>query len=308
MQRNLTSVAPPDDWYPDADAASMRFKARLLRRRRIRRRWFVGFGGALLASLALLLIPGTGVLAEQVWEWLTVGRIDIVRVDFDNLSDEAEALLPRLVSPPPPPESVANINEAAQRSGFLPRLPRAGLPVGAPRLSVTGPMSFGTVVRTNLLTRALQKAGVDDAEIRQGWDGAVLRLDVGAVVTADWDGMTLVQARPGVLSAPTEFDLAGFASAFFRAAGVTREMAAFLGQQAASAPALLLGVAADKPIAVRQIDLGTGPATLLEGLGENGQVQWVMVLWSAPDRVYILTVLGGSVTLERAKTLANSVD
>jgi hypothetical protein len=168
-------------------------------------------------------------------------------------------------------------------------------------------MSFQTVVRTDQLATALHKAGVADAEIDQGWDDAMLRLDVGPVVNADWDGMTLVQALPGVLSVPAGFDVAGFASTFFRAAGVTGEMAAFLGHQAASAPALLLGVGADKPVAVRQIDLRTGPATLLEALGENGQVQWVMILWSVPDRVYILSILGGSVTVERATTVANSV-
>ena len=306
MERQVASVAAPADWQPDAGVASVRFKARLLRGRGVRRQWLVAFTGAVAVSFALVLIPGTRLLAGQAWEWLTVGRIDVVQVDVERLSDEAAALLPRLVGETPAAEAVADVKEAARRSGFVPRLPRAGLP--PPRLSVTGPMTFGTVVSTARLAAALDKAGVSDAEISPAWDGARIRLDAGPVVGAEWDGLTLMQGPPAVLSVPAGFDVAGFASAGLRALGLTRDAADFIGRRAAADPALLVGIAADRAISVHPIQLRSGPATLLEGLGENGRLQWVMVLWSVPDRVYILSVRGGIITAERATAIANSVE
>ena len=166
-------------------------------------------------------------------------------------------------------------------------------------------MSFGTVVKTADLELALQRAGVSDAVVREEWDGAQLAVHIGSTVMAEWNGVTLMQLLPAVLSTPPGFDLGAFATSVLRAVGMNGETAQRFGRKLAAAPALLLGIAAQDAVTIREVNLHTGPATLIDEIGENGQVERVAVLWNVPDRVYILS---GAISAELATTVADSIN
>jgi hypothetical protein len=305
VQGRAALLAPPADWEPDPRVARARLEARLRRRSALERYWLVGAVAALLLCAVLLVNPRTRALAQQLWQWIIVGRIEVVRVNFDSLPEDARSLQGQLVNQPGPPQVVHDTEEAAQRAGFAPRLPRPGILSGTPRLSVLDSMSFGTLLRAADLQLALQKAGVSDEAIPREWDGAQLTLQIGATVMAEWHDVALIQGLPPVLSTPPGFDLGAFATAVLRAVGMNRETARRFGHRMITAPALLLGIGTEDEVAIREVGLDTGPATLIEDFGDNGRLERVTVLWSVPDRVYVLS---GAFSADLATAVANSID
>ena len=309
VEKSVALLAPPADWEPNVRGAHARFEARLRQDRpqsAWKRYWLLGAAAASLVIVALLMNPGTRALAQQLWQWMTLGRIEVARVDFDSLPEEAASLRIEAFSKPAlPPQIVRDLQEAAQHAGFTPRLPRVGILPGAAQLSVMGPMSFGTVLRAADLELALHRAGVVDETVPPQWDGTRIALQIGATSYAEWPGVTLTQALPPEVSTPSGFDFGAFTTAVLRAAGMDREPAQRFGRHAATAPALLLGIGAEGEVLIREVSLRTGPATLIEDYGDAGQIERVTILWSAPDRVYILS---GAISAELATAVANAVD
>jgi hypothetical protein len=305
VEQRAAVASPPPGWEPDVDLARARFHSRLSRRPAARRYWLARAAAASLICAVIVLVPGTRALAQQLWRWITVGRIQVVKVNFDNLPDEARSLSATAIARPGPPQVVADSGDAARRAGFVPRLPRPGVLSGAPRLSVLGPMLFGTVIRTADLELALKKAGVSNEVVPKQWDGAQLTVQIGSTVTAEWNDISLMQGLPAALSLPSGFDLGAFTTLVLRAVGMNREEALRFGRQLAAAPALLFGIAGEDAVTIREVDLHTGPATLIEDIGDNGRIERVTVLWSVPDRVYMLS---GAISADLATAVANSID
>jgi hypothetical protein len=54
-------------------------------------------------------------------------------------------------------------------------------------------------------------------------------------------------------------------------------------------PTLLLGITANNKKSIREVELRTGPATLIENSSEPGRVGSVLLIWSVADRVYHLS-------------------
>jgi len=304
VQQCMASAAPPLDWEPDAGMALANFQMRLTPLPATRRYWVAGAVAASLTCIGLLSVPGTRGLAQQLWQRITVGRIDVVRVDFGDLPDEAKSLQAQALNKPAPPQVVRSSEEASQQAGFAPRFPRPGILSGTPRLSVLGPLSFGTAIKAADLELALRKARVADQPVPKEWDGAHLGFQIGATITADWNNVTLMQGLPPVLSMPPGFDLNAFTIAVLRAAGMRREAAQRFGRQMITAPALLFGIGAEDQVNIREVHLHTGPATLIEDFGDNGEVERITLLWAVPDRVYILS---GGISRDLAIALANAI-
>jgi hypothetical protein len=161
-EKALDALAPPTDWEPNAAAARIRFDARVLAGARSRRYWMPAAAAAAIVSAVVIVNPGTRARAQQVWQWLTVGNVEIVRVDFASLPEQARSLHPTLLHEPAQPQLATDAGHAAKMAGFVPRLPPAGILPGLPRLSVMAPMSFGMTVNTSDLEFALRMAGVFD--------------------------------------------------------------------------------------------------------------------------------------------------
>ncbi len=306
VEKSAALLAPPANWNPNVDGARARFRARLRERSALRRYALIG-ATASFALASVLMNSGARALAQQLWQWIAVGHIEVVRVNFDSLPDEAKSLRLRALAKTEPPRAVRDLQEAASLAGFTPRLPRANVLSGAPELSVLGPMSLGTDIRTADLELSLERAGVQDETVPKEWDGARFALQIGSTVTAAWpeSEVTLMQGLPPVLVAPSGFDLGAFTAATLRAAGMNREAARRFGHRMAAAPALLFGIGMEDKVAIREVNLRAGPATLIEDYGDDGRVERVAILWSVPGRVYLLS---GSISAELATAVANAID
>jgi hypothetical protein len=177
-------------------------------------------------------------------------------------------------------------------------------------------MSFASVIGSAELAGLLRKAGAPDGQVPQSWNGARLRLQIGATVVASWrnvkeqasggtawSGLTLVQGPAPVVTAPAGFSLQAFAVAGLQAAGMrNRDRAVRLAQQATTAPALLAGYLTPYfYVDVREVNLHAGAATLIEEFGLASQedrfgysdgfprMERLSLLWIARDRVYLLS-------------------
>jgi hypothetical protein len=89
-----------------------------------------------------------------------------------------------------------------------------------------------------------------------------------------------------------------------RAEGVGRWQAQRLADRMGTAPTLLLNVATDKKKAIREIQLRSGPATLIEDLDSFWERGYVTLIWSASDRMYHLNAR----SRQQAITVANSIE
>jgi hypothetical protein len=339
-------LAPPAAWEPNVSAARTRFEARLHRRSRLKHFVLIGVTGALLVCLLVPAIPQARVFAQQVgsnnwyhveqlWNWITIVRTPL-RFRLEGLP-EALRTDPRTESGSP--QLVSDVVGAAHRVGFIPRLPRSGILSGRPVLSVSGPLSIDTVVSTADLELALRNAGVPDQDVPKEWDGARISLKIGATVTAEWSdvreegsgqiewsNLTLAQGLPPLVAVPPGFDLAAFTVLNLRSALLGRENALRFAQRATTAPALLFGKGRQNIVAVREVTLHKGPATLIEERRESGfgahtnwfgysggpSVEQITLLWSVPDRAYVLrgvmSVPSEMFSLDLAAALTNAID
>lgn len=303
VQNGLSSLEPPADWEPNVVVARARLRNRQQATHRSRRNWLVATAASAVACAALVMIPATRSLAQQFWQWLTVGRVDVVRVDFDSLPDEAHSLRATMIQKPVGAPA-RDIQEAASHAGFAPHLPDPGVLAGTPTLSTLSPMSFGTTLRTSDLELALRKAGVSDLQVPREWDGAELVVRIGSSVNAAWPEMGLIQAMDPVIATPQGFDLARFATAILRAAGMDAGAGQKFGSQFVRSPALLFGISMEDKVNIREVRLRSGPATLIEDLDDNGKVEQTALLWGANGRVYILT---GPAAADRMIAVADSI-
>jgi hypothetical protein len=343
-------LAPPADWEPNLNAARVRFEARLHQRSLLRRFVLAGVTAALLVCLLVPAIPQARVFAQQVgsnnwyrverfWNWITIVRTPL-RFRLDGLP---EALRTHPYTESGTPQLVSDVAEAAHPVGFIPRLPRSGILSGIlsgrPVLSVNGPQSIDTVVSTADLELALRNAGVSDQDVPKEWDGARIALQIGATVTAEWpdvreegsgqiewSDLTLAQGLPPLVAVPPGFDLAAFTVLNLRTALLGRENALRFAQRATTAPALLFGKGRQNIVAVREVNLHKGPATLIEERREPGfgartnwfgftggpSVERITLLWSVPDRMYVLrgvmSVPCEMISLDLAGALTNIID
>lgn len=106
------------------------------------------------------------------------------------------------------------------------------------------------------------------------------------------------------LSAPGGFDIAEYWTAALRAAGVNRDQAQRLAERMRTAPTILLGIGTKSRVAIREVRLRTGPATLIEKIGETGNGRPVLLIWSVEDRVYHLVARNAGL----AVVIANSIE
>jgi len=296
VDEKLALIAAPEDWQTDTGIARARLQGLISGRRSGRARiWLPRVAIVGLACLVLLLaIPKTRAWTQHLWQWLTVRKVDVVQADFDRL--RGKWLVPRVVIKndeekeylkiEPPPS--LDLPQAAQSAGFWPRLPREEVLPGNPMITTNGPGVWSATLKAADLESSLREAGVDDQPIPKEWDGAQLEMKIGSALVATWgeERVTLLQHGPLTFSAPPDFDFAGYWMAALRAAGVSREQAAQLAERITRTPSLLLGIGADKEIAIREVKLRTGPAALIERVGKTGRM--VILIWNDEDRVYHL--------------------
>jgi hypothetical protein len=304
VQRQTALLDPPVEWQPDTRAALARQHARTeaASHRASWHSWLPWAAAAALGCAALVLLPETRALAQQLWQFLTVGRVAVIRVN--PWPDGVPSPQIKLAGIPIPPQPVNSLDEAQRRTGFVPRLPIPGVLSSSPQLAVMGGLSVATVVRVADLKLALEKAGVPDQPVPTQWDGAKLALHSSPIVIAEWPGFLLAQSLPLTITAPPDFDFPAFSAMILRILGVGAGQARELAARMATIPVWLLPVdsAMTEGKTIREINLRSGPATLIEDTDKNGAR--VTISWSVSDRVYLLS---GGISAELATAIANAV-
>jgi hypothetical protein len=303
VDERLRALGAPHTWQPDANAARQRVEARFHSRPAFSTAGATWLAAGSLICLLFIISPGTRAAAAQLWQWLAISRVEIARVNFDDLPDEAASLRLQTILKPDPPAVVRDVAEARARAGFFPRLPR-GVLAQPHQLSTMAPLSIGTVLRASDVELALRRAGVDDQAVPKEWDGVHLALNIGPTVIAEWHDISLMQGLPPTLTMPADFDFGAFATAVLRAAGMRREPAQQFGRRMAAAPALLFGISLVDDVAIRQVRLNGGPATVIEDFDDNGNSERIAIIWSVADRIYLLS---GKVGQDQAVAIANAV-
>jgi hypothetical protein len=339
VEERIALLAAPDGWEPDAGVARARLQGRLSARRPIlARTWLPRAAVVAAASLVLLFaIPTTRAWTQQFWSWLAISKFEVVEGDFQKLDgiwlvpQTREIELKPGEEPPPLPPAV-NFTEATNLAGFTPRLPREGAPPVAPVFWVLpGPMVWSTTLNVAKMEESLRQAGVTDQPIPKEWEGVVFSIATGSAVSTTWNpgDMSLSQHAPFALSTPAGFDITAYWMAALRAAGIPREQARQLAERMKATPALLLGIATNNKKSIREVNLRSGPATLIETRGERrggGPAPtdvWesiqrffedifderkggghVLLIWGVEDRVYHLTARSAG----QAIMAANSIE
>jgi hypothetical protein len=307
VAKQTAYLDPPAEWRPDSAAAAIRFHARVeadRRRRTAWRRWPVYPAAAALVAAAILLAPAGRVVAQQLWQFLTVRQVAFIRVN--PWPEGVPSPRVKLIGTPIPPLPARDVGEARWRVHYDPRLPRPGVLSDAPHLFTTFSLSAGTVIKAADLELALKKAGIMDQTVPPQWDGAQLTLHTSAVVIAEWPDTVLAQSLPLTLTAPPGFDFSGFSALVLRVLGVGPNEAQRLAQRMGTTPPWLAPISRDleKGATIEEIVLNSGPATLLQETENDRAVKRITVIWSVPDRVYVLS---GNLSRELAIATANAV-
>jgi hypothetical protein len=296
---------PPAGWQADPAAALRRFHMRQQanRPRASWRRWTTWAAAAALAAGIVLLLPAARVAAQQLWQFLTVRQVAFVRVK--EWPEGVPSPQVKIIGAVIPPLPAGDLDQVRWRVHYEPRLPRPGVLSGSPRLSTTFPVSAGTLIHAADLQLALNKAGVAGETVPAQWEGAQLALHTSAVAIAEWPDIVLVQSLPLTLTAPSNFDFSAFSALVLRVLGVGPDEARRLAQRMGTVPPWLAPIGENlRQGGMEEITLNSGPATLFRETGRDGGVWRTSVIWSVPDRVYVLS---GKLSRELTISAANAV-
>jgi hypothetical protein len=238
--------------------------------------------------MALLALPGTRALAQHLWDKLTLKRVEVVRVNFE---DAPRALHVNVLQLGLLELPVRDLDEAEREAGFRPILPSVGVLRGAPGFGVNGTFEFGLTLHRTELLKELEKAGVSGVEIPPTWEGATVRLQLGPIVNADYGQVTLSQCRPFMLITSPGFDTARFLEVAFRILGVEERDARRMSYKFATNPAWFWGIPRDERATIQEVSLRSGSGVYFETFDDHGMQQSGELIWNTPDRIY---GLGGS--------------
>jgi len=289
----MSFLNPPDAWNPDSTAALARFH----QRRPGESWWYLATAAAVFIA-AVVWFPAGRAVAQQLWQFLTVHRVAVIRVNSWPRGIAAPEI--KMLGSMIPPIPASDVDQVRRRVNYEPRLPHPGVLSDSPRLSTTFSLAGGTIVKTAVLETALQKAGITGVTVPPEWDNAQLALHTSGVVVAEWPDIMLAQSLPLTLTAPPGFDFPVFSAIILRVLGVAPDEAQRLATQMGTAPPWLLPLDRDfdKFATIEEVQLASGPATLIL------EKDRTTIFWSVPDRVYLLS---GKLSRELTIATANAV-
>jgi hypothetical protein len=255
-------------WSPDVARARASLDSRLTARSRP---WTWPIAATAAVCAAVLAIPGTRAVAQELWDRFVLNRVDIVRIDLSRLP------LSTHITTNGFEESVPNIEEAGRKAGFRPYLPAS---TERPALTVLGRIEMEQTIHL------------------PEWEGAKLRTEIGPMISAKYpDGVEVLQFQPVVFSAPSGFPLDRFTEEAFRSIGVSAWEAHALGQRFAAHPSWLVDIPPDQVVNIEDVNLRNGPALLIE------EPETAMVVRGTDERIYLVRSGSRDVSLRIAEAL-----
>jgi hypothetical protein len=295
VANRLATIEP--QWSPNLARGRALLDAKLAGRRHSWS-WMAATAATAAMCVAVLALPGTRALAQELWYRFVLDRVGVVRLDLSQLPLHMQVTTNGLE------QSVQNVDEAERITGFRPYLPSRGVLYANPDISVTGPISVEQIIHVRDIESALGKVGASDVQVPAEWEGVQLRIEIGPVVVANYsDNVHILQARPIELSVPSGFALEHFAEVAFRSIGVSLWEARALAQKFAAHPAWLLDIQPDAVVNVQEVALRTGPALLIEDFDEKGTLRRATVVRSTSERMYSVSSRNRELSIKIANTL-----
>jgi hypothetical protein len=243
-------------------------------------KWIAVVAGCAAVCVAVLALPGTRTLAQELWYRFVLQRVDVVRLDLSKLPLQMHVTTNGLE------QSVPDMKEAERKTGFRPYLPSPGVLHANPGIKITGPITVEQTIHVSDIESALREIGATDVQVPAEWEGIPLRTEIGPMVELNYsDSVHILQARPFELSVVSGFPLEQFAEVAFRSIGVSSWEARAMAQRFAANPAWLLDLPPDAVVNIREVSLQAGPAILIEEV-DDGAVKRVTVLRSTSERMY----------------------
>jgi hypothetical protein len=295
VANRLATIEP--QWNPNLARGRELLDARLAGRRHSWT-WMAAAAATAAVCIAMLALPGTRALAQELWYRFVLNRVDVVRLDLSKLPLHMQVTSNGLE------QSVQSTDEAESKTGFRPYLPSPGVLYANPAITVTGPITVEQTIHVRDIKSALGKLGASGVPVPAEWEGMQLHAEIGPMVAANYpDNVHILQARPIELSVPSGFALQDFAEVAFRSIGVSLWEARAMARKFAAHPAWLLDIPPDAVVNVQEVALRAGPALLIEDLDEKGAVKRATVVLSTSERMYSV----GSRNRELSIKIANAL-
>lgn len=299
-RRMAAAVAQTPEW-PDAVAARRRLDLRHTQRPRRLTLWAAATATVLAT---VLVVPALRVAAQEIWDEVVLGRIQVMFADYDGHGAAASFLSP-VMQVRPDPRPVSSLDEAVRSAGFSPRLPGPDVFSMQPTYSVTDRASAKLQLRRAAIRYLVGKAGGAAGEVPDAWNGVDLEVRIGPAIIADYDGVLLLQSRPFELVTPAGFDTELFYRLAFQALGMSESDARALGADLAMRPALLTFMPAEERDLVREFRTKTGTGVMIE---EVYGPRKIAAVWAGGDRIYALFPATRDVSREFIVEVANSLE
>jgi hypothetical protein len=294
VANRLATIEP--QWSPEFARGRELLNAGLVRRRHS---WnWMAAAATAAVCVAMLALPATRALAQELWFRFVLNRVDVVRLDLSKLPLHTQVTTNGLE------QSVESLDEAERKAGFRPYLPSRGVLNAIPGITVTGPISMEQTIHVRDIASALGKVQASDVQVPAEWEGIELRSEMGPMVAANYpDNVHILQALPIEFSVPSGFALEHFAEVTFRSVGVSSWEAHGMAQKFAAHPAWLLDVPPDAVVNIQEVALRAGTALLIEDFDEKGGVKRATVTWSASERMYSVSTRNRELSIEIANAL-----
>jgi hypothetical protein len=254
--------------------------------------------------LNVLLILFSSLAAPQSAQSVPLKRFEVLRINAADMERLPAPLRPILIDPLPDGEPVDDLDAAAKRAGFAPRLPAPAAFPGLspkPQFGVTDPVRAQARIGVAELNSALSQTKAENVPVPQAWDGITIALQQTSGVLVDYGDFLFAQAPPLTMNAPAGFPLDQFLEVIFRVVGINAADSRSLRQKFAATPTVFFPIPMRYEMDIRQVQLNAGPGMLLQNAEKGGELA---LMWSDTDRSYFLT---GLVTEEQAIAIANSI-
>ena len=267
-------------WSPNL-ASGRALLASKLEKRHHSLTWIAVTFATAAVCVAVLALPATRALAQQLWYRFILNRVEVVRLDLSNMPLQMQVTTNGLE------QRVQDMEEAERKTGFRPYLPSPDVLYATPDISVTGPIAVAQTIHVRDIESALVKVGASDVQVPAEWEGVQLRTLIGPMVELNYpDRVHILQARPMELSVASGFPLEHFAEVAFRSIGVSSWEARAMAQRFAANPAWLLDLPPDAVVNIQEVSLHARPAMLIEEVDDRSAVKRVTVVRGTKERMY----------------------
>lgn len=213
---------------------------------------------------------------------LSLKRFDVLRSTPDGMRRLPPPMRAIFSDPNSDGEPVSNLETAAKRAGFTPRM------LKSPSVTQFGVIdSFTRDVTLNVsdLTDALREAKATDITVPSAWNGLVLKLHQDAGVLTDYGDFFIIQAPPLTLSGPSGFPMDQFMEVLFRIVGINSPDAHTLRERFAKEPASFVFIPTQYDMDNRQVQVTGGQGLILQNAEKGGELAF---MWSTGERSYFL--------------------